>query len=429
MPRVAVYILITGLLVGCGDPGNVPQKPDAAPVTSGEKDSPSPHIANVGQPEMSRISVGFRAQLDPSFSRGTLAIGAPAPQFTPSSWLRGEPLTEFTPGLVYVVEFWATWCGPCLQSMPHLVELQKQYGTQVRVIGITDESQEILEAFLNEKARGFESTWSELLTCSLAVDSTRELNRSWMEASGQQSIPCAFIVGKSGNIEWIGHPLAIDEPLQSVVAGTWNLNTAREAMIAQQKMKTALDRGDLENAIQSAESLTTLFPESFDHAMTRLELLMRSNRLADANAVAATTLAICRNNPEFLNSLAWLMVTGTDSTEIDLEVAHEAASLANERQQGRDCSILDTLARVKARMGDLNTAIALQKQAIENSPEETQAELVATLQEYEAAIQKNETPAIDRKPATNATPSQSPTDPATKSAEEASPASVPAAGS
>lgn len=378
---------------------------------------------------MSRISVGFRAQLDPSFSRGTLAIGAPAPQFQPSSWLRGEPLTEFTPGVVHVVEFWATWCGPCLQSMPHLAQLQKQYGTQVRVIGVTDESQEILEAFLSEKARGFENTWSELLTYSLAVDSTRQLNSTWMEASGQQSIPCAFIVGKSGNIEWIGHPLAIDEPLQAVVAGTWDLTTAREAMIAQQKMKTALDRGDLENAIQSAESLTTLFPDSFDHAMTRLELLMRSNRLADANAVATTALAICRSNPESLNSLAWLMVTGTDSTEIDLTVAHEAASLANQLQQGRDSSILDTLARVTARMGDLTTAISLQKQAIEQEPEETQAELIATLQEYEAANQKNGAPTTDSQPAANAPSPQSPTAPATKPADEPGPANAPASGS
>lgn len=378
---------------------------------------------------MSRISVGFRAQLDPSFSRGTLAIGAPAPQFLPSSWLRGEPLTEFTPGVVYVVEFWATWCGPCLQSMPHLAQLQRQYGTQVRVIGVTDESQEILEAFLSEKARGFENTWSELLTYSLAVDSTRQLNSTWMEASGQQSIPCAFIVGKSGNIEWIGHPLAIDEPLQSVVSDTWDLTTAREAMIAQQKMKTALDRGDLENAIQSAESLTTLFPDSFDHAMTRLELLMRSNRLADANAVATTTLAICRSNPESLNSLAWLMVTGTDSTEIDLTIAHEAASLANKLQQGRDSSILDTLARVTARMGDLTTAISLQKQAIEQEPEETQAELIATLQEYEAANQKNGAPTTDSQPAANAPSPQSPTAPATKPAKEPGPANAPASGS
>lgn len=429
MARVAVYGLITGLLLGCGDTGNVPRKPDATPVTSGEKNNPSPNRATAGQPEMSRISVGFRAQLDPSFSRGTLAIGAPAPQFTPLFWLRGEPLTEFTPGLVYVVEFWATWCGPCLQSMPHLAELQKQHGTQVRVIGVTDESQEIVERFLGEKARGFENTWSDLLTCSLAIDSARQMNRFWMEASGQQGIPCAFIVGKSGNIEWIGHPLAIDEPLKSVVAGTWDLKTAREAMIAQQKMKTALDRGDLENAIQSAELLTTLFPESFDHAMTRLELLMRANRLTDANAVAATTLAICRSNPESLNSLAWLMVTGTDSTEIDLKVAGEAASLANELQQGQNSSILDTLARVTARMGDLTTAIALQKQAIEHEPEETQAELLATLQEYEAASQKKENPAIDSHPAANATAPQSPTDAATKPGEEASPANAPAAGS
>jgi thiol-disulfide isomerase/thioredoxin len=49
---------------------------------------------------------------------------------------RRMQLSDYT-GQVVVLDFWATYCPPCLAETPHLVELQKRYGTQgVRVIGL-----------------------------------------------------------------------------------------------------------------------------------------------------------------------------------------------------------------------------------------------------------------------------------------------------
>src|SRR5947208_1155637 len=49
----------------------------------------------------------------------TLHVGDRAPGLSVSKWLKGEPVTQFQPGKVYVVEFWATWRQPCIKSIPH----------------------------------------------------------------------------------------------------------------------------------------------------------------------------------------------------------------------------------------------------------------------------------------------------------------------
>src|ERR1051326_1417135 len=67
---------------------------------------------------------------------GELAMGDPAPKITVAKFVKGEPVTKFDKGKLYVVEFWATWCGPCRTSIPHLTELQKKY-KDVTFIGVS----------------------------------------------------------------------------------------------------------------------------------------------------------------------------------------------------------------------------------------------------------------------------------------------------
>jgi thiol-disulfide isomerase/thioredoxin len=67
---------------------------------------------------------------------GELKLGDPAPALKVSKFVKGSPVTKFEPGKFYVVEFWATWCGPCKTSIPHLTEMAKKY-KDVQFVGVS----------------------------------------------------------------------------------------------------------------------------------------------------------------------------------------------------------------------------------------------------------------------------------------------------
>jgi thiol-disulfide isomerase/thioredoxin len=68
----------------------------------------------------------------------TLKAGDPAPPLKVTKWIAGHEVSSFAPGKIYVVEFWATWCGPCVVMMPHLGDIQQELGSKgLTVIGFT----------------------------------------------------------------------------------------------------------------------------------------------------------------------------------------------------------------------------------------------------------------------------------------------------
>ena len=174
---------------------------------------------------------------DPLAAAAELTIGSPAPALEIEHWFHDkEPITAFDPDKVYVIEFWATWCGPCISSIPHLSELQARHEDDLVVIGVSKEDVATIETFLERENDG--TTFDEITSGYwLTTDPDGSTSEDYMRAAGQGGIPTAFVVGKTGEIEWIGHPMRIDQPIAQILAGEWDREAYAREMAEEQMVQ------------------------------------------------------------------------------------------------------------------------------------------------------------------------------------------------
>ena len=136
-----------------------------------------------------------------------LVPGSPAPAFTVDSFVRGPESKTLELGKVHVIEFWATWCGPCVASMPHLTELQKQ-NPDVQFIGVAgfERGKDVADG--TKRVDDFVKAKGDAIGFAIAFDGDGTMAKTWMTAAKRNSIPTSFVVGKDGNIAFIGSPNA-----------------------------------------------------------------------------------------------------------------------------------------------------------------------------------------------------------------------------
>ncbi|MFI5379556.1 MAG: TlpA family protein disulfide reductase [Tepidisphaerales bacterium] len=86
-------------------------------------------------PEVARLAKEGH-WLEQGWAEHSKLLGKPAPELAMSDWINGEVKTEAMKRKIVVVDFWATWCGPCKAAIPHNNEIAKKYADQgVLVIG------------------------------------------------------------------------------------------------------------------------------------------------------------------------------------------------------------------------------------------------------------------------------------------------------
>ncbi|MFG0283216.1 MAG: redoxin family protein [Phycisphaerales bacterium JB039] len=314
-----------------------------------------------------------------------LMVGDKAPELAISEWVKGSPVKKFEKGNVYVVEFWATWCGPCINGMPHVTELQKEYGDKVTIIGVNiwDDPANV-EPFMKDRGED-KPSGDELMGYTVAIEAKDDDNdirngvmaKEWMRAAGRNGIPSAFIVDREGKIAWHGHPMQMDEPLAKVVAGEWD--TAAESKKAEkvaagqaqaqklnQEYMQAMRSGDTDAAIKALDQLIEIDAERY--AMAKYTTLLQADRYDDAYAFARDMMPHVQDNSMALNQIAWFMVDPEARPEQqDLDLALKAASRAAELTSHKDPAILDTLACVHWDRGEKEKALEIQKKAVEHA--------------------------------------------------------------
>jgi thiol-disulfide isomerase/thioredoxin len=334
----------------------------------------------------------------------TLKVGDKAPSMAPKQWIKGEPVTKFEKGNVYVVEFWATWCGPCRQSIPHLTELAKKYAGKAVFTGVsvwevkpgsTDDS-------YMPKVVEFVDKMGDQMAYRVAADGLdATMAKTWMEAAGQNGIPAAFVIDQNGTIAWIGHPMGeLDEVLGKVIEGKFDVAAAArkqtEKAAAAQKaaektmgIQKALEANDLPTAIKEIDKLlATDKSMETQLSMLKYNLLLKTDE-KEAFAFAKTiSQGIFKDKAQELNAIAWPIVDDKMALKKpDYPLAVKIATRACELTKFEDPMILDTLAYAHFKNGQVDKAISYQEKAVAllakaGLPEEMKKEITDRLAEF-----------------------------------------------
>lgn len=136
-----------------------------------------------------------------------LDVNEKVDQYPKVEWLKGTPVTNFEKDKIYVIELWATWCKPCVASMPHLSELNTKFKDKIIFIG-----QNVMENDV-EKVKKFITGKEKLMDYTIGFSGgsqTTDFYKNWMKPSGTVGIPRTFIV-QNNTLVWITDPFHLNE--------------------------------------------------------------------------------------------------------------------------------------------------------------------------------------------------------------------------
>jgi thiol-disulfide isomerase/thioredoxin len=319
-----------------------------------------------------------------------LAVGDAAPTLAIAHWVKGDAVNRFEPGKVYVVEFWATWCAPCIANIPKLTALQDKFKDKgLVVIGVSSSDRRGVE-----DVRPFVERMGERMKYVVAVDDAFKTGASYMQAVGQNGIPYAFIVDQTGKLVWHGHPAEMEPIVERVISGdsAAMLEVARRQRLQAltDQIREAVLRKDWPSTDQAFDEIKRVDPASAGQ-MDVYRFLTILNDRADRPGAYAWAREIMgekgsiRTDHRQLSAIAVNLARDPGLDEAGARVMTDAALAALNGTEQKNVDVLQVAAEAYWRASRPAVAVRLIDQAITlTSDMELRTRLSAARAKYQA---------------------------------------------
>ncbi|MBK1825706.1 TlpA disulfide reductase family protein [Haloferula rosea] len=339
----------------------------------------------------SLATVSICMAFSPSVASAALEVGDPAPRIAPGKWAQGEPVKELEGDKVYIVEFWATWCGPCITAIPHIDALSREFASD----GLVVVGQNLGEDAA--KVDQFVRKMGSKMSYRVGVDDAAgTMAKTWLKAAGQNGIPCAFVVNKQGKLAYIGHPMSLEKSfLKKLLAepGTKPKTADKaapatlsdEAKALATKASALLAEGKPEEAAPVVAALHEALPDGFRHigGLMELDLMIARKQYDDSVALAGILAEDFEEKPTVVIAVANSLAQAPAATPAMLDAAAALAQPLSSSAAPVKADALGVLALVAFRKDEPDKAVRLQTQAVESAaPSQTPA-MKAALKAYQ----------------------------------------------
>lgn len=317
--------------------------------------------------------------------------GKRAPDLDRVRWIHGEPVAKFETGRVYVLEFWSTWCGACVEPIDHLNELARRHESDVTFVAVhiwQRESAPKPAEFLAGRRTAAKPVWE----FSVAEDVDSAIAKTWMDATENGGLPTAMIVDRKSNLAWFGHSKDLDEPLRTIVKRTFDVRRGvaemnRKIAVGRKASESgqAIEKGNYEQGMtlmleafhMDPETVAEWVPSTYGH------LLHASQSPTTAATFVRTVLDTEEGrNANLMVGFARMILNFRSSGMCDLNLALELAEKANVMTNSNNPNILSTLATIRAEHNDVVGAIKAIELAMRNVTDDDERDALAkTLEE------------------------------------------------